>query len=29
MHNEPRLNIKTLSEEAFEARMKAFGKACE
>lgn len=29
MHNEPRLNIKTLSEEAFEARMKVFGKACE
>ena len=29
MHNEPRLNIKTLSEEAIEARMKAFGKACE
>jgi hypothetical protein len=29
MHHEPRLNIKTLSEEAIEARMKAFGKACE
>lgn len=29
MHHEPRLNIKTLSEEAAEARMRAFGKACE
>jgi hypothetical protein len=24
MHNEPRLNIKTLSEEAIEARMQVF-----
>lgn len=29
MHSEPRLNIKTLSEEAIEALMKAFAKTSE